>query len=53
MIFHYFFFFDENHVIKQNSLRWDAAFCGVTSALFCLPRSLVKDARLIWANDNK
>ena len=24
-------FFDENHVSKQNSLRWDAGFCGVTS----------------------
>ena len=22
--------FDENHVSKQNSPRWDAAFCGVT-----------------------
>ena len=24
-------FFDENRVSKQNSLRWDAVFCGVTS----------------------
>ena len=24
-------FFDENHVSKQNSPRWNAAFCGVTS----------------------
>ena len=24
-------FFDKNHVNKQNSPRWDAAFCGVTS----------------------
>ena len=29
----YFFipFFDENFLSKQNSPRWDAAFCGVTS----------------------
>ena len=26
-------FFDENHVSKQNSTRWDAAFCGVTSGV--------------------
>ena len=35
-----FSFFDENHVSKQNSPRWDAAFCGVTSEtiLFaCVP----------------
>ena len=24
-------FFDENFVSKQNSTRWDAAFCGVPS----------------------
>ena len=24
-------FFDEIFVSKQNSLRWDAAFCGVSS----------------------
>ena len=51
--FSLFLFFDENHVIKQNSPRWDAAFRGVTSALFCLPRPHVKDAGLIWVNDNK
>ena len=28
--FHYNPFFDENHVSKQTSPRWDAAFCGVT-----------------------
>ena len=27
----FFSFFDENQVSKQNSPRWDAAFCGVTS----------------------
>ena len=27
-------FFDENHVSKQNSPRWDAAFCGVISGAF-------------------
>ena len=26
-----FSFFDEIHVSKQNSPRWDAAFCSVTS----------------------
>ena len=31
-----FSFLKELHVIKQNSPRWDAAFCGVTSGLFCL-----------------
>ena len=24
-------FFDDNYLSKQNSPRWDAAFCGVTS----------------------
>ena len=38
-------FFDEIHVSKQNSPRWDAAFCGVTSgAIFGLAIS----DRLIW-----
>ena len=31
-LFIFYSFFDENHVSKQNSPRWDAAFCGVTSA---------------------
>ena len=32
VIFHVqFHFFDENHICKQNSSRWDAAFCGVPS----------------------
>ena len=31
MIFHFLIsFVDENHESKQNSPRWDAAFCGVT-----------------------
>ena len=29
-IFIFISFFDDNQVIKQNSPRWDAAFCGVT-----------------------
>ena len=29
--FHYNPFFDENHVSKQTSPRWDTAFCCVTS----------------------
>ena len=36
----FFSFFDENHVSKQNSQRWDAAFCS--------PMSRKKDVRLIW-----
>ena len=33
-------FSDANHKSKQNSLRWDAAFCGVTSGAIlvaCVP----------------
>ena len=42
-------FFDEFPVSKQNSPRWDAAFCGVTSgAILFAHRSHKKDARLIW-----
>ena len=33
------FFFDENLLSKQNSPRWDAVYCGVTSGLYCLPIS--------------
>ena len=29
--FHLYFIFYEKHVCKENSPRWDAAFCGVTS----------------------
>ena len=45
-------FFDENHVSKQNSPRWDAAFCGVTSGEILFAMSHKKDARLIWVNTN-
>ena len=31
MIFIFYLFFDEISLCKQNSPRWDAAFCGVTS----------------------
>ena len=31
VLFHFYFIFDEIHVNKQNSPRWDAAFCGVIS----------------------
>ena len=41
-------FFDENHVGKYNSPKWDVAFCGVTSGLFYLPMSHKKNARLLW-----
>ena len=30
--FYFFSFFDEIPVSKQNSIIWEAAFCGVTSA---------------------
>ena len=41
-IFIFISFFDEIHVSKQNSPRWDAP------GLFCLPMSHKKDAKLIW-----
>ena len=31
IFFIFILFFDEFHVSKQNSPKWDAAFCGVTS----------------------
>ena len=46
VISHFHFIFDESHLSKQNSPRWDATFCGDTSGLFCLPVSHKKDARL-------
>ena len=30
VILNFIQFFDENSLSKQNSTRWDAAFCGVT-----------------------
>ena len=54
-IFFSFFisFFDEIHKSKQNSPRWDAAFCGVTSeAILFAYVQLKKDARLIWVKNN-
>ena len=50
VIFHFYFIFDEIPVSKQNSPRWDAMFCGVTSGIFCLPMSRKKDAMPIWVN---
>ena len=46
VIFKFCLIVDENSLSKQNSPRWDAAFCGVTSGaiLFCM--SLIRDARL-------
>ena len=29
--YNFYFIFDENHVSKEKSPRWDAAFCGVAS----------------------
>ena len=43
-----FHFFDEYTVSKQNSPRWDAAFCGVTSGAILFAYVPLKDARLIW-----
>ena len=51
-IFIFISFFDEIPVNKQNSPRWDAAFCGVTAGLFYLPMPHKKDARLIWVNEH-
>ena len=45
-----FSFFDENRVSKQNSPRWDAALCGVTSGDILFAYANKKDARLIWVN---
>ena len=39
-------FFDEIPISKQNSPRWDAAFCGVILGLYCLPLCHKRDARL-------
>ena len=44
--FHFVSFFDEIHFSKQNSPRWDAAFCGVPSGAILLPMSHTKDTRL-------
>ena len=46
MIFSFFIqFFEKNSLSKQNSPRWDAAFCGVTSGaiLFAYVNSIVPD----------
>ena len=39
-------FFHEIHVSKQNSPRWDTAFCGVTSGAILF--AYVPLVRLIW-----
>ena len=48
-----FHFFDENDVSKQNSPRWDAAFCGVTSgAILCVYVPQKGRSMLIWVKLN-
>ena len=48
MLLYFIPFFDEIPLSKQDSPRWDAANCGVTSgAIYCLPVSHKKDVRLI------
>ena len=47
-VFHFYLFFDEKLVSKQNSPRWDAAFCYVTSGAILFAYVQKKDARLIW-----
>ena len=42
-----FLFFDEIPLSKQNSPRWDAAFCGVTSGAILFAYVHKMDARLI------
>ena len=44
-------FFDENSLSKQNSPRWDAAFCGVTYWASLLLLSHKRDARLTLVNN--
>ena len=46
-IFNLNFIFDEIHVSKQNSRRWDAVLAASYLGLFCLPMFHKKDARLI------
>ena len=48
VIFLFISFFDEIHVSKQTSHRWDAAFCGSHPGQFCLPMPHKKSASLIW-----
>ena len=42
-----FHFFDECHVSKQNSPRWDAVFSGATFVAILFAYLPKKDARLI------
>ena len=50
VIFNFYLIFDEVFLSKQNSPRWDAAFCDENAAsdlgLYCLPMSHKRDARL-------
>ena len=45
--FHFISFFYEFPVSKQNSPRWDAAFCRVTSGAILFSMSHKKDTRLM------
>ena len=47
-----FNFFDENHVSKQNSPSWDAAFCSVPSGAILFAFVPLMDARLISVKCN-
>ena len=50
VILHVFIsFFDEIHVIKQNSPRCDAAFCDVRSGAILFAYVTLKDTRQIWS----
>ena len=48
-------FFNEIHDSKQNSPRWDAAFCDFAAQIWsyyvCLCPMNLKDVRLIWFNE--
>ena len=44
-----FLFVDKFPASKQNSPRWDATFCGVTSGVILFAYVHKKGARLIWA----
>ena len=51
VIFHFISFIDKNQNSKQNSLRWDATFCGVTSGAIMFDYVPLKGRQpYIWVN---
>ena len=39
VIFHFYFIFDKIHLSKQNSPRWDAAFCRYSVCICLIKRT--------------